>query len=73
MVVRGHIQGGVIVADEPALLPEGAAVRIDILADMADPAPNSTAKTRQGAVGKGRWSSPMTSMNCLPTWPRHSG
>ena len=42
MVIHGHIRGGVIIADEPAMLPDGAAVRIEVLADMATPPSTST-------------------------------
>lgn len=31
MVIRGHVQNGVIVPDEPVCLPEGTSVRIEVL------------------------------------------
>ena len=54
MVIHGHIRGGVIIADEPAMLPDGAAVRIEVLADMATPPSTSTVKTRQGGCWRGQ-------------------
>lgn len=33
MTYRGHVQGGVVVLDEDASLPEGTAVRIEIERD----------------------------------------
>jgi hypothetical protein len=31
MSVRGHVQGGIVVLDEPHALPEGAEVRVEIV------------------------------------------
>ncbi len=36
MVYTGHVQNGVVVLDEDAQLPEGAAVRVELLAPAAD-------------------------------------
>lgn len=35
MTYKGHIQNGVVVLDEPTLLPEGAEVRIDLVEDFS--------------------------------------
>ena len=34
MVYRGRIKGGAVVLDEPAQLPEGAAVKVEILPEQ---------------------------------------
>jgi hypothetical protein len=31
MSVRGHVEGGIVVLDEPHTLPEGAQVRVEIV------------------------------------------
>ena len=54
MLVHGHVQGGVIVADEPVTLPEGAAVRIEVLSDVASAFSNPTPKGRQGGQWNGQ-------------------
>jgi len=33
MAYRGHIEKGLVVLDDPVLLPEGARVTVDLLAD----------------------------------------
>ena len=37
MVYRGHVENGVIVLDEPAELPEGAAVRVELAEEATGP------------------------------------
>ena len=49
MVLRGHVRQGVAVLDEPAELPEGAEVRVEVLA-----APLSPVARRAGGQWKGR-------------------
>jgi len=46
MTFRGHIKDGQITLDEPAKLPEGAEVRVEVLAAPAQPtgAPSSSGK-----------------------------
>lgn len=39
MVLRGHIENGAVVVDQPAELPEGAVVRIELLTDDKGPPP----------------------------------
>ena len=48
MVIRGHFQNGVIVPDEPVSLPEGASVRIEIVA------PEPQKVRRRGGMWKGQ-------------------
>ena len=38
MVLRGHIENGAIVLDDPQVLPEGAAVEVSIVPSAAAPA-----------------------------------
>ena len=38
MVVKGHIRNGLVVLDEPATLPEGAEVRIEVRDGAVSPA-----------------------------------
>ncbi len=45
MVLRGHVQNGVVVLDEPKTLPEGAAVRVEIISTT------DTKTPRQPRVG----------------------
>ena len=55
MVVHGHIQGGVIVTNESIALPEGAAVRIEILSDRTTSRSAPTfPSTRTGKPRHGR-------------------
>ncbi len=44
MVYRGHVKNGVVVLDEPAPLPEGAEVRVEVVAaaDVTLPEPPRT-------------------------------
>jgi len=49
MTQLGHVQNGVIVPDQPASLPEGATVRIEVVSD-ATAAPSR----RVGGLWKGR-------------------
>ncbi len=37
MSFRGRVQGGIVVLDEPRPLPEGAAVRVEILSAELEP------------------------------------
>jgi hypothetical protein len=37
MTYRGHVKNGVVVLDEPAELPEGAEVRVELAEDAAGP------------------------------------
>ena len=39
MVYRGHVKNGVVVLDEPAPLPEGAEVHVEIVAAVDVPPP----------------------------------
>ena len=49
MVFHGHVRNGVVVLDAPARLPEGASVRVEVIADdESHPAP------RQGGQWKGQ-------------------
>ena len=34
MVIRGHVRNGVVVLDEPTMLPEGAEVRVEPVAPV---------------------------------------
>lgn len=49
MVLHGQVRNGVVVPDGPAQLPEGAAVRIELL-----PAESSSASRREGGAWRGR-------------------
>ena len=49
MVLSGHVHQGVVVLDEPAELPEGAAVRIEV---VGPPKPPSA--PRRGGQWQGR-------------------
>ena len=58
MVLLGHVRNGIIVADEPAELPEGAPVRIELLVDAANPQ-QSPLKPREGGKYAGQiWMAP---------------
>lgn len=58
MVLMGHIRNGMIVADEPVQLPEGAPVRIELIADSPICAAPKTAP-RQGGQHAGQiWMAP---------------
>ena len=37
MLLEGHVQNGQIVVDEPASLPEGAKVRIELVSSLTEP------------------------------------
>lgn len=38
MVYRGHVKGGVVIVESPAVLPEGAEVRVEVVpADSEGP------------------------------------
>jgi len=37
MSFRGHVQGGIVVLDEPHALPEGAEVRVELLSGDLEP------------------------------------
>lgn len=39
MTLRGHVKDGVVVFDEPVSVQDGAIVRIEFLAPVADAAP----------------------------------
>lgn len=45
MALQGHVQNGVVVFDEPQALPEGAAVRVEIISTT------DTKTPRQPRVG----------------------
>lgn len=49
MVLRGSIQNGVVVFDDPADLPEGTLVNVEVIQAGAEPP-----KRRQGGQWKGR-------------------
>ncbi|MDX1968286.1 MAG: hypothetical protein SFV23_14005 [Planctomycetaceae bacterium] len=51
MVLRGHVQNGVVVLDEPQALPEGATVRIEIISGSNTNAPRPP---RVGGQWKGQ-------------------
>lgn len=36
MTLSGHIKGGVVVLDEPADLPEGASVKIELITEVGE-------------------------------------
>lgn len=56
MTLAGHIHNGVVVLDEPATLPEGAPVRVEVLAASAPPAAPAR---RQGGQYAGQiWMAP---------------
>ena len=42
MVFRGHVRNGVVLLDEPAILPEGAAVQVEVLEDVHEARPGPT-------------------------------
>jgi hypothetical protein len=48
MTLRGHVQNGVVIPDDPTQLPEGAVVRIELLPAPQTPAP------RAGGFWKGQ-------------------
>ncbi len=52
-MLRGHVQNGVIVPEQPCELPEGAAVRIELIASP-EPAETCEPKRRQGGQWKGQ-------------------
>jgi hypothetical protein len=38
MTYRGHVQNGMVVLEEPAVLPEGASVKVALVEDQAEKA-----------------------------------
>lgn len=50
MVYRGHIKDGVVVLDDPSELPEGAAVRIEVV----EPDSATEQPIRRGSWWKGQ-------------------
>lgn len=36
MTYRGHVQNGMVVFEEPVVLPEGASVQVDLIGDEKD-------------------------------------
>jgi hypothetical protein len=55
MVLQGHIRNGAVVLDETAELPEGAAVRVEVLEGGA----NASRGWRQGGQYAGKiWMAP---------------
>jgi len=58
MVVLGHVRNGVIVADDPVKLPEGASVRIELVVDDTT-YPQPQLEPRQGGQYAGQiWMAP---------------
>lgn len=53
MVLWGHVRNGLIVADDPRPLPEGAAVRIELIGDETVPE-SAAPKRRRGGWWRGR-------------------
>lgn len=51
MILQGHVRNGMIVADDPVELPEGASVRIELVLDESAP-PKSA--PRQGGQYAGK-------------------
>jgi hypothetical protein len=49
--MTGHVQNGVVILDDPNQLPEGAVVRIELVASPADVPP---LPRRRGGVWKGQ-------------------
>lgn len=49
--MTGHVQNGVVILDDPNQLPEGAVVRIELVASPTDVPP---ARRRTGGVWKGQ-------------------
>jgi hypothetical protein len=59
MTLAGHIHEGVVVLDEPASLPEGTRVRVEVLAPEDVRKANAVPAPRQGGQYAGQiWMAP---------------
>lgn len=56
MVLSGHVLNGMIVADDPVALPEGAQVRIEVM--LNDIAPSQQPPRRGGQYAGQIWMAP---------------
>ena len=54
MVLLGHVRNGLIVADGPVSLPEGAAVRIELVVDNTVLTASHEMPRRQGGWWRGQ-------------------
>ena len=54
MIMAGHIQHGIVVLDPPNLLPEGAFVRVEIVASPSSPSAKSEPPKRRGGQYAGQ-------------------
>jgi hypothetical protein len=50
MTYIGHIKNGLVILDEPADLPEGATVRVELTEDLSLPAPGEGVMKHAGIV-----------------------
>ena len=58
MTFLGHVRNGMTVADEPATLPEGASIRIEVVIDATNQAHQQPC-SRQGGLYAGKiWIAP---------------
>jgi len=53
MVLRGHVRNGVVVLDQPAELPEGAEVRVEVISPQ-DTTGQKKPQRREGGQWKGQ-------------------
>jgi hypothetical protein len=51
MAIRGRVQDGVVVPEEPGTLPEGAEVQIEVVVSTGKP---EMRKSREGGMWKGQ-------------------
>ncbi len=50
MVFRGHVRNGMVRLDEPAMLPEGAAVRIEVVENARETCPESNREEKPTSI-----------------------
>ncbi len=58
MVLLGHVRNGMIVADDPVELPEGASVKIEFVADNTIPSQPQPASRQGGQYAGQIWMAP---------------
>jgi hypothetical protein len=64
MTYRGHVQNGTVVLDDVVVLPEGAAVQVDVLAERGELEVVPTLLERlQSVIGKAQGLPPDASQN----------
>jgi len=58
VIVLGHVRNGMIVSDDPVELPEGAAVRIELVANCQGDAESPSSRRQGGQYAGQIWLAP---------------